>query len=175
MKGTLIACWFFAFIALAASSVTGNAQQIKKADKSPTQKTGEQMTEKNLGVTKKIYEAFNQGDFSAVLEMFAPTVKWVAAENSPLGDKSPYRGLSKVRNGVFARLAGGLPGLKIETDELFAAGDDKVVMLGYYDGVFKATGKPIHAQVAHVWTFSGGKVVKFQQYTDTYQLAKSAK
>ncbi|MBA4182581.1 MAG: nuclear transport factor 2 family protein [Acidobacteria bacterium] len=174
MKRTLITFWFFAF-ALTVWSVTGNAQQIKKADKSPTQKTGGQMTEKNLDVTKKIYEAFNRGDFSAVLELFAPTVEWVAAENSPLGDKSPYRGLSEVRDGVFARIAAGLPGLKIEPDELFTAGDEKVVMLGYYDGVFKATGKPIHAQVAHVWTFFGGKVVKFQQYTDTYQLAKSAK
>lgn len=29
-------------------------------------------------------------------------------------------------------------------------------------------------QIAHVWCLSGGKIVKFQQYTDTSQWAKAA-
>jgi len=48
--------------------------------------------------------------------------------------------LNEVRDGVFARIAVGFPGLTIKADELFAAGENKVVMLGYYDGIFKATG-----------------------------------
>jgi ketosteroid isomerase-like protein len=80
-----------------------------------------------------------------------------------------------VRDGVFARIAAGLPGLTIKVNELFEAGENKVVMLGYYDGVFKTIGKPIHAQVAHVWTLAGGKVIRFQQYADTYQLTEFAK
>jgi ketosteroid isomerase-like protein len=55
-------------------------------------------------------------------------------------------------------------------DEIFEAGD-RVIVLGYYDGVPRATGKAFQAQVAHIWTMAAGKVVKFQQYTDTYQLA----
>ena len=137
--------------------------------------TAGRMTQKNLDATKIIYQEFNQGNFSKVLEMFAPTIEWIAAENSPLNDHSPYRGLNEVRDKVFARLAAGLPGLKINPNELFEAGNDKVIMLGYYDGVFKATGKPIHAQVVHIWTFSDGKAIKFQQYADTYQLVNSAK
>lgn len=173
MKQIFIKFGVFLFT-LTAWSLTIDAQQLKKTDK--TQKTGVWMMQRrNLEITEEIYEAFNHGDFTKVLEMFAPKVEWVAAENSPLGDQSPYRGLSEVRDKVFARIAAGLPGLTIKANEIFAVGDEKVVMLGYYDGVFKATGKSIHAQVAHIWTFSGGKVVKFQQYTDTYQLAKSAK
>jgi uncharacterized protein len=62
----------------------------------------------------------------------------------------------------------------IEVDELLDAGE-KVVMLGFYTGVRKATGKRFRAQAAHIWTIVAGKAVKFQQYTDTYQLAESAK
>jgi uncharacterized protein len=48
-----------------------------------------------------------------------------------------------------------------------------VLMLGYYSGTYKSTGKQILAQVAHLWTLAGGKLVKFQQYTDTKQLMEA--
>jgi len=48
-------------------------------------------------------------------------------------------------------------------------------MLGHYDGMHKATGKRFHAQVAHIWTIAAAKAIKFQQYTDTYQLAEATK
>jgi hypothetical protein len=35
----------------------------------------------------------------------------------------------------------------------------------------KATGKPVDAQFAHVFEFRNGKIIRFQQYTDTKQWA----
>jgi len=132
------------------------------------------MSQENVKIINSLYQAFNQGNYPAVLELFDSAFEWVAADNSPLADRSPYRGLNEVREGVFMRIAAGFERLTIRVDELFAAGD-KVVMLGYYDGVPKATGKQFQAQVAHIWTIASGKAVKFQQYTDTYQLAESVK
>jgi ketosteroid isomerase-like protein len=40
---------------------------------------------------------------------------------------------------------------------------------GRYTGTYKATGRRIDAQFAHVWRISDGKVSGFQQYTDTAQ------
>jgi uncharacterized protein len=132
------------------------------------------MSQENITVINRIYEAFGQRDFAAVLEHFAPTIEWIAAVNSPLADRSPYRGLDQTREGVFMRIAEGFERLTVKVDEIFGA-DDKVVVLGFYDGVYKANGKRFQAQVAHIWTLAGGKVVKFQQYVDTYQLAESFK
>ena len=132
------------------------------------------MSQEIIRVTNSIYKAFNQGDFAAVLELLDPHIEWVAADNSPLADRSPYHGLDEVRDGVFERIAAGFPGLTIRVDELFEAGD-KVVMLGVYIGVFKPTGKRIQAQVAHIWTLADGKAVKFQQYMDTYKMAEAVK
>jgi ketosteroid isomerase-like protein len=53
----------------------------------------------------------------------------------------------------------------------FGAGD-AVVVLGRYKGVFKATGRALDAQLVHVWRVEDGKVVAFQQYTDTLQTAQ---
>jgi uncharacterized protein len=109
-----------------------------------------------------------------VFALFDQDIEWIAAENSPAGPGSPYHGLNAVREGVFTRIASGYEGFTIKVDELLDAGD-KVIMLGYYLGARKKTGKQFQAQVAHIWTIAEGKAVKFQQYTDTYQLAESAK
>jgi uncharacterized protein len=128
----------------------------------------------NMDAVNKIYAAFAARDIPAVIELFDPSIEWVAAENSPLADRSPYRGLKQVVEGVFTRIGLEFPGLAIQVDEFLDAGD-KIVMLGRYHGIRKATGKAFHAQVAHIWTIAAGKVTKFQQYLDTYQVAETAK
>lgn len=135
---------------------------------------GGHMPQENINVINKIYGAFGRRDYAAVLEHFGPTFEWIAAVNSPLADRSPYRGLDEVREGVFARIAAGFERLTVKVDEIFSAGD-KVIALGFYDGVYKPNGKQFQAQVAHIWTLANGKAVKFQQYVDTYQLAQSFK
>lgn len=132
------------------------------------------MSRENIKITNNIYEEFNHRNYSAVLGFFSANFEWFAADHSPLSDRSPYRGLDEVRQGVFDRIAANSESLIIKPDEIFDAAD-KVVMLGYYDGINKAPGKQYHAQVAHVWTFEAGKAVKFQQYMDTFQIAESAK
>ena len=132
------------------------------------------MSQENISVINRIYEAFGRRDFAAVLDLFGPTIEWIAAVNSPLADRSPYRGLDEVREGPLTRIAAGFESLMVRVDEIFSAGD-KVVALGFYDGVYKANGKRFQAQVAHIWTLADGKAVKFQQYVDTYQLAESFK
>ncbi len=111
--------------------------------------------------------------FQGCLSCSDPAIKWFAAENSPLADRSPYRGLNQVVEGVFTRIGLEFPGLAIQVHELLDTGD-KIVMLGRHHGVRKATGKGFHAQVAHIWTITGGKATKFQQYLDTYQVAQTA-
>lgn len=132
------------------------------------------MSQENVNVVRDIYEAFGRGNIPAVLATLDPNIEWIAANNSPYADRSPYHGVNQVLEGVFMRIGADFDGFTIKVGELLDAGD-KIVMLGSYSGVVKATGKPIDAQVAHVWTITGGKVVKWQQYTDTHHLAEAAK
>jgi ketosteroid isomerase-like protein len=130
------------------------------------------MSQDNVNRIQRLYEAFGRGDIPAVLDVFDPAIEWIAADHSPLADRSPYRGVPAVREGVFMRAVAEFD-VTIEVDELLDTGE-KVVMLGWYHGVRKATGKRFRAQAAHIWTLAAGKAVKFQQYTDTYQLAETA-
>jgi uncharacterized protein len=42
-----------------------------------------------------------------------------------------------------------------------------------YDAKFKKNGAPYNAKVAHLWTLKDGKIVAFQTYVDTGQLAEA--
>jgi uncharacterized protein len=39
-----------------------------------------------------------------------------------------------------------------------------------HSGTHNGTGKPLDAQVCHVWTLNDGRITRFQQYVDTAKL-----
>ncbi len=64
------------------------------------------------------------------------------------------------------RLPQDYDGFTITVHRMVGLGDT-VLMEGRYTGSGKASGRPLDAQVAHVWDFEDGKAVRFQQYVDT--------
>ncbi len=130
------------------------------------------MSKENVAVIRGAYDAFGRGDLDAVLAAFSPAIVWNEAENFPYADGNPYHGIQAVVEGVFARIPADWDGFTIVVDELLDAGDT-VVETGRYLATSKATGRPIRAQQAHVWRFRDGKVVGFQQYCDTLQVARA--
>lgn len=130
------------------------------------------MSQDNVAVIRAIYDAFASGDMPAVLALMATNMVWNEAENFPYSDLNPYRGPQAVLNGVFSRLGSEWEGFSAVPQEYLGAGDT-VVVLGRYRGTYKATGKPINAQMAHVWHVEGGRAASFQQYVDTLQVARA--
>jgi uncharacterized protein len=128
------------------------------------------LSDRHVAVIRAVYAAFNHGDVAGVLTHFHPAIEWHAAENSPAGPGSPYLGVQAVVTQVFQQIGADFSGMQIEMQDLFASGE-RVVALGHYVGVRHSTGRHFRAQVAHIWTLSEGKAIRFQQYTDTYQFA----
>ncbi len=131
------------------------------------------MSKENIELIKSIYDAFEKRDFDALLSNFTEDFEWIAAENSPLADLSPYHGHAAIREGVLNRIAAAFETLTTDADEMFEA-DGRVVVLGHYRGRFRGKAENFQAQVAHIWTVRAGKAAKFQQYVDTLQIARSA-
>jgi uncharacterized protein len=118
----------------------------------------------NLNAVKAIYEAFAKGNIPAVLEALSRDIAWTEAEGFPYG--GTYHGPSAVLTGVFMRLGTEWEGFASVPDE-FIDGGDTVVVLGKYSGKYKATGKSVQANFAHVWKMQDGKAAQFIQYVDT--------
>ncbi|MEP6788182.1 MAG: nuclear transport factor 2 family protein [Acidobacteriota bacterium] len=131
------------------------------------------MSENDKAIIDEIYVAFNSRNYEDILGHFTEGFEWIAAENSPLADLSPYRGIDAIRTGVFDRIAAGFESLTVKADEIFA-GEDRVVVLGYYHGKFRGRSDEFRAQVAHIWTVGDGKAKRFQQYVDTLKIARDA-
>jgi ketosteroid isomerase-like protein len=124
----------------------------------------------NGDVIRGLYEAFGRGDVPEVLGTFDPAIEWREADNFLYAAGNPYIGPGAVAEGVFMRIVGDVDGFTV-VPQRFTEGGDTVVVEGRYRGIMKATGIPVDAQFVHVWQIAGGKIAKFQQYTDTKQWA----
>jgi uncharacterized protein len=121
-------------------------------------------------VIRSVYEAFGRGDVAGVLGAFDPGIRWMEAEHFRYSDRNPYAGPEAVAEGVFQRILGEMDGFQVVPGR-FTDGGNTVAVEGRYRGTVKATGAPVDAQFVHVWELRDGKIVSFQQYTDTKQWA----
>jgi ketosteroid isomerase-like protein len=128
------------------------------------------MSQENVQLIRGLYEAFARGNTHAVIEAMDRNIVWNEAENFIYAEGNPYQGPQAILNGVFMRLATEWDGFSVTANELLDAGD-RVIALGFYSGICKATSKAVRAQMAHDWTIRDDKVIRFQQYTDTRQWA----
>jgi ketosteroid isomerase-like protein len=124
-------------------------------------------------IVKDLYAAFGRGDVAAVLGAFDPAIEWNEAESFLYADRNPYIGPQAVAEGVFGRIMADIEGFVVTPANIIDGGDT-VVAEGRYTGTWRATGVPVNSQFAHVWHVRDGRVVRFQQYTDTGQWMKAA-
>lgn len=99
-----------------------------------------------------------------MLAALDPNVEWTEAEGFPY--RGTYTGPDAVLNGVLARLGSEWDGFQVTSRETIDGGD-QIVSLGRYAGTYKAIGKALEADFAHVWTLRDGKVVRFRQSVDS--------
>jgi ketosteroid isomerase-like protein len=121
----------------------------------------------NVELVKEAYSHFATGNVPAVLAMFDPAIEWHECKGMPFvkGD-GIYTGPEAIVTNVFMNLPVYFDGFNIAVSEVFGV-DDKVVMVGYYQGTNKATGNAFKANATHVWTVKDGKLVRFFQAVDT--------
>lgn len=126
----------------------------------------------NAAMLKGLYEAFAQGDIPTVLAAMDPKIEWNEAEHVTFWPGQAFVGPDAVVQGVFARIPATFGDtFRIEVNRIVDCGS-VVVMEGRYKGVAQATGKALDAQVTHIWDLADGKLVKFQQYTDTWHFVE---
>lgn len=126
---------------------------------------------KCVELVRSIYETVEAGDFSVLLGALADDVEWYEAENGPYWFGGVLIGGNAVMERVFSRLPRDFDGLRLHLRRIVGCGDT-VLAEARYSATAKATGRQLEAQVAHVWDFKDGKVVRWQQYTDTRQFAE---
>jgi len=131
------------------------------------------MSQANVETIRGLYAAFERDDVPAVLAKFDPNIEWNEAENFLYAGGNPYVGPDAVVEGVLMPLGSEWADFSITLEEMLDAGAT-VVATGRYRGSYKKTGREVNAQFLHLWRLREGKVVRFQQYTDTAQFVRVA-
>jgi len=124
----------------------------------------------NGEIIQGLYDNFATGNVPGVLGAFDENISWTEAEGFMYG--GTYTGPNGVLENVFMKIATEWEGFTVSVENIVDGGD-MVVALGKYSGKFLQTDKSVTVPFAHAWTLSGGKAVKFVQYTDTLVVAKT--
>lgn len=124
----------------------------------------------NLETLKHGYQLFADGDIEGVLALYQDDIVWDMCTGYPFveGD-GRYIGKQAIVEGVFAKIPEHYDNFNIEITD-FVDGGDKIVMVGFYVGTWKATGKTFKANATHTWTYRGDKVSAFFQAVDTAEI-----
>ena len=120
----------------------------------------------NVETVKSGYEAFGRGDIQALLDLLDDNCAWISPGPS---DKLPWAGAYKGKQQIvnfFTQVGQNLEFSEFAPREFIEQGDT-VVVLGVLTARAKKTGKTVKDEWAHVFKFSQGKVVSWQEYVDT--------
>ena len=128
--------------------------------------------ERNVGIVKRLYDAYKRHNISSVLDMF--TYDAILHGPAPAG-VLPWCGVHKGRRGAaefFKALGESLEPRQFELWDFIAQGN-KVVVLGYQKGQAKPTGRPYEIEFVHLWSVRDGKFTEFRVFNDTAALVEA--
>lgn len=111
-----------------------------------------------------LYHHFVEDPGAIDASLFADDFTWIPAESSPASKFGNVIGLTDfLAKAYWSQPEWGQFGFRI--DEILA--NEKIVMQGYYTGVYKPTGTVLCAQMLHVWSFENSKLTRLDELTDT--------
>ena len=127
----------------------------------------------NEKTVQQLYAAFASRDIDAVLNLLSADVTWGEPDN-------PFNPAAGTRKGH----AGFLEWLNIgrQSEEIvvlqpkkFLTDEDTVAVVGYTKCIAKPTGKSYETDFVHLIVLKDSKVVRFQEFFDTFAAAEAFK
>jgi len=119
-----------------------------------------------IKVAKDLYAAFSRGDMPGVLALYSPDVVFIF--HGP-ADIVPQAGTYKGREGVeqfFNRIVQNFEIPEIG-QRLFSVEGNVVSVVGWENGISKATGGKYTANWVHLLTIEDGQITHFEEITDS--------
>ena len=116
------------------------------------------MSRENVEAIRSIYERWGAGDFQAGVELFDPNIVFIMRPEFP--DSGTYLGIEGVAE-YMRNFLEPWSRITIEAKEIVAAGDSVIVAVSQV-GVGSGSGAVTEFRYFHVWSFQGGRVIRFE-------------
>jgi ketosteroid isomerase-like protein len=129
------------------------------------------MSEENVEIVRRGYEAYELGDIDSAVADFAPECEYVAAGMVP-GRTGAYLGPEGYKE-FFSWLDEEFSDAHVQVDELLDAGDT-VVVGATLRGRGRQSGLPGTFTFWQVWAVERGKIVRGQGFSDRTEALEAA-
>ncbi|MEO6292078.1 MAG: nuclear transport factor 2 family protein [Burkholderiaceae bacterium] len=124
----------------------------------------------NLQIVSEHYAASANQNVVAMMADVSPQVAWTEMAGFPCA--GTWIGPEQVVTNVFAVLGSEWENYNFSLEKIIDGGE-QLVGIGTYSGTYRKTGKQMQARVSHVWRIAAGKIVSFEQFTDTLLVAQA--
>jgi ketosteroid isomerase-like protein len=124
----------------------------------------------NLQIVADHYTASARQDIADMMAEVSPDVAWTEMAGFPCA--GTWIGPDQVIANVFAVLGSEWEDYRFALEKLVDGGEH-IVGVGTYSGRNRKTGKAMQARVTHVWRLAAGRIVAFEQFTDTLLVAQA--
>jgi ketosteroid isomerase-like protein len=128
------------------------------------------MSQENLELVRRAYEAANRGEFESADLYFHPEIEFHTYAQSP--EAGVYRGKEAVRRyneGLFEQFES----IRFEVEELVDAGD-RVVVVSKQHAVPKGGQQQMNVQVLEVWAIRDGLLAERRSYSTKDEALEAA-
>jgi uncharacterized protein len=121
------------------------------------------MSNENVALLRKGYEAWNRGDYEAVLALLDPEVEWQFPEGGL--NTGTLHGREAVGK-FFESFGEAFEELRFEPEEIFES-DDRVVAIVRLVARGRGSGVELEVRPAHIWTMRRGRAVRLEVVPET--------
>jgi uncharacterized protein len=128
------------------------------------------MSQENVEIVRRGFEAFQRGDTEAILDDVDPDVE--VHEPTDLPDAQVFHGHAGLLATV-EKAQAMFEDIRIEAEEFTDAGD-RVVIWYRVVGRGKGSGVEVEMHQGSVWTFREGKIVRVEGYMDRDKALEAA-
>jgi uncharacterized protein len=123
----------------------------------------------NARLVREAYEAFIRGNIPTLLDYYDDDIVWLPSNGAGAQVPTSGRRQGKAAVAEFYKLVGdNFKFSRFEATDFIASGD-KVVMLGHYTATTPLN-RTVDSDFAMVLTMKNGKVIQFQEFTDSAAL-----
>jgi ketosteroid isomerase-like protein len=127
------------------------------------------VSRENVELTARVFEAFNRRDFDAVFTLLDDSITWWSLFSA---EADVFQGREAVRAQWTSQVEA--VDVYIELQELISVGESRVVAVAKWSGRGQASGTPVDASAAQVFTIQRGKVVCVETYASKREALAAA-
>jgi uncharacterized protein len=131
------------------------------------------MAQENVEIVRRGFEAVDRGDRAAFALLLAPEVDWHSLAGPLLG-VGTIRGREAMLKFLWEDLPEGIEEFRVSPEELTDLGNDRVLVVGLFQGRGRSSDVEVNLRVASVYEIRDGMIAAVRDYRSREEALEAA-